>query len=624
MKNISDAALVHLALSGDRDAFCDLVRRYQNLAYGTAMGLLSDFDLAQDVAQESFLCAYEHLTKLKEPGLFAPWLRGIVRRQAYHAIRDIKQARSLVNQFHLTVEPFANTPEPGSALHSSEQRAIVREALERLDPKNREVVSLYYLDDMSYAEVAEFLGVTETTVKGRLQRGRHQLRKELKMVEETFNNEKLPKNFAEETGRLLDALVADCVTGGLNRRSGIDRLVALGPDAVPALCDALHDKRRQVRFAAVEALAHIGDPRAAAPVIDAAERTGMRTSHALRVPGVREAMLEVLRTKTGGGRWLAMCILEHARGDDEVHEAFLRIFRDYNSWGCASAMGILCDMRPESARDLILEALNGPPSQLHAWAIWHACSRHHFLPPLDLLRKGLEATSMGAGMWPGRISAGEIILLHGGPGRKMLREILEIGTPEQRATAAVALARVHVEGDATFDELLEEVQRPVRNRRWAQLVASKLAWHYLPRLLEWVESDPKRLAEVVPLLPGLINAPLDDLADQVIDVLKREGSPRSRGAIVEILGRIKGPDALAELRQCLRDGKPGKAARAAFWQMLRYPEAALPMVREMLSSEHWTERRAAVGLLRRWGKMTEQEREQARQDPHPAVHIAAG
>ena len=70
MDDKPDGVLVAETLAGQREAYCVLVRRYQDYAYGVAVGVLSDFDLARDVVQEAFLAAYRDLRKLKSPDRF--------------------------------------------------------------------------------------------------------------------------------------------------------------------------------------------------------------------------------------------------------------------------------------------------------------------------------------------------------------------------------------------------------------------------------------------------------------------------------------------------------------------------------------------------------------------------
>ena len=79
--------LVERARAGDVDAFTELVRHHQRLALGSALACLHDADLARDVVQESFVAAWRGLARLADAGAFPAWLHGIVRRQAFHALR---------------------------------------------------------------------------------------------------------------------------------------------------------------------------------------------------------------------------------------------------------------------------------------------------------------------------------------------------------------------------------------------------------------------------------------------------------------------------------------------------------------------------------------------------------
>jgi DNA-directed RNA polymerase specialized sigma24 family protein len=72
------SALVRLGQAGDADAFAELVRAYQDLAVAYATSILGDYQLAEDVAQESFVEAYRALTALREPAAFGAWFRRIV------------------------------------------------------------------------------------------------------------------------------------------------------------------------------------------------------------------------------------------------------------------------------------------------------------------------------------------------------------------------------------------------------------------------------------------------------------------------------------------------------------------------------------------------------------------
>ena len=98
---------------------------------------------------------------------------------------------------------------PEREMEDAERRQLVHRALERLSRKDCEALSLYYLEGLSYARIATALGVSEGVVKGRLQRARNRLRKELKMVEEGFLKAQLPEDFVARIQALLDRVTDD-------------------------------------------------------------------------------------------------------------------------------------------------------------------------------------------------------------------------------------------------------------------------------------------------------------------------------------------------------------------------------------------------------------------------------
>ncbi|MEW6751421.1 MAG: RNA polymerase sigma factor, partial [Candidatus Latescibacterota bacterium] len=231
----SDNELVTQTLAGRQDAFALLVRRYQQYAYGVAVGLLSDFQLAQDVVQEAFLAAYRGLGRLRDPESFGSWLHGIVRHTAHRARRQLEQARRLQEELLPGGELLPEPPRPDAALEAEERRRLVQRALAQLSDASREAVGLYYADGLSYAEIARFLDITEAAVVGRLQRARARLREELEVVKEAFADEELPPDFAAEIRRLLQEVAAE----QRDAVQAVRRLVEIGGPAVAELSQSL-------------------------------------------------------------------------------------------------------------------------------------------------------------------------------------------------------------------------------------------------------------------------------------------------------------------------------------------------------------------------------------------------
>lgn len=621
VKEQTDAYWVAETLSGSADAFSHLVRKYQDYAYGVAVGALSDFDLARDVVQEAFLSAYCDLGKLKDRERFGGWLRGIVRHTAFRALREMKRVRVLAEELGGGVDPYDPAPAAGQHVERTERRAIVRQALSRLNEKNREAVSLHYIHDLSYAEIAGFLGITKATVLGRLQRGRAQLRKELDMVEKTFGEEALGDDFAEEIRRLLNAAEEE-----REHQHTVKALAEMGASAVDPLCVALDDSRQAVRKVAAYALCHIGDARASDPLWRALyvpepwlqpwRGRLMKSGRLLSMPGLREKLMDILREGCPDWwerRWLYQT-LGHAKGDDEVfdcvHESFLQT--EAQGWPANTALEALCAIRPEATEELLLRGLHCASMLVRAFAALHAVRKGITLPIDDCLNIFVD----GAGWW-GLGLAGELILRHGDEGLAVLRGLLDTGTPAQKVGAAIALARFRE--PQGFEILKAELLSGAPTTKNAQRV---IAQWYGEELLAWIESDPAAarnhdVAWALARCPSVKGA-------SAMETLYREGDPVVRIAAMRVLARDRGAAFLPELRECLRRGKPGKLASDAFWLMHGFGDQARPIVEEMLGSEHWTERKAAVCLLRRWGSLSEEQKTSAKSDPHVAVRQAAG
>ena len=196
MSEQTDASLVGAVLDGHAEPFCALVRRYQDHVYGVALGVLADFHLALDAAQEAFLCAYCDLPKLKDPGRFGAWLCGIARNTALEMRRNWKRQEALARKAAEHASAPDSAPSTQQLAAENEERTLVRRALHSINEKDREALTLYYADGLSYSEICGFLSVSKGTLKGRLQRGRAALRKELDMVEQACKDNAPDETFA--------------------------------------------------------------------------------------------------------------------------------------------------------------------------------------------------------------------------------------------------------------------------------------------------------------------------------------------------------------------------------------------------------------------------------------------
>lgn len=210
----TEELLVRKVLSGDKDAFEPLVEQHKGSVYAMVVGKTGDFASAEDIVQETFVEAFRQLKSLKDPAKFRAWVRGIAmnlsnewirKRKRNVPIDDLDNSKKAAFQSDVLPESFVRLPAaPDSDFEKEEMRNYVLQAVERLSEKYREVVLLHYMEGLKYREIAEMLDVPESTVLGRLQVGRDQLREELLPIVEETLKEQQPTS--ELTRKVMAAL----------------------------------------------------------------------------------------------------------------------------------------------------------------------------------------------------------------------------------------------------------------------------------------------------------------------------------------------------------------------------------------------------------------------------------
>lgn len=159
------------ARMGDREAFGELVGRYQDTVYTLALRLVGP-DLAADVAQEALLRAWRALPRFRGEAAFGTWLHRITVNTAWTLRKRAR--RHAAEPLEMDVEDRGVLPEKAGEL--AETRVRLRRALAALTPGQRSVVVLRDVYGWSNAETARELGITEITAKVRLHRARLRLR----------------------------------------------------------------------------------------------------------------------------------------------------------------------------------------------------------------------------------------------------------------------------------------------------------------------------------------------------------------------------------------------------------------------------------------------------------------
>lgn len=194
--------LVTEVQAGNVDAFTELVRRYQAMAFGYAYANLDDFHAAEDVTQEAFLAAWHSISNLHHAERFGGWLRTIVRFECARALRK----RHVIQVPIDDASGIAGiSPGPDALLEEQEARDSVLEAIHALPQQERDVTVLFYIADHSQRDVAGFLNLSVTTVNNRLRSARKRLKQERfsLMAKDALQPNGLPEDFADRIGEIV-------------------------------------------------------------------------------------------------------------------------------------------------------------------------------------------------------------------------------------------------------------------------------------------------------------------------------------------------------------------------------------------------------------------------------------
>lgn len=174
---LPDQQLVRLTCTGEREAFAEIVRRYQAFVVRTAMRVVRDLPAAEDVAQEVFLRAYRALGNFRPDMPVAPWLRRITINQALTHVSQRRRNAALPLESARDVPIMAADASENVA--GEQLAAAVRELAHTLPESYQEILRLRAECDMNYTDIAVRTGKPLGTVKSYLLRARRLLRVQL-------------------------------------------------------------------------------------------------------------------------------------------------------------------------------------------------------------------------------------------------------------------------------------------------------------------------------------------------------------------------------------------------------------------------------------------------------------
>jgi len=180
---MTDQETIARVLSGEKNAYADLVRAHQDEIFRLCVSLLGNEAEAEDAAQESFLKAYRALAAFRQDSSFSTWLYRIAYRQCldllrFRTRRKADSLEKLLEEHGDAIQHLFASPEDHSRL--MENRELVHRLLSTLSPDYRNALYLREMHGLTYAEIAAVMGTSLDGVKARLRRARKFLREKMR------------------------------------------------------------------------------------------------------------------------------------------------------------------------------------------------------------------------------------------------------------------------------------------------------------------------------------------------------------------------------------------------------------------------------------------------------------
>jgi RNA polymerase sigma-70 factor (ECF subfamily) len=179
-------SLIEQCLSGDQQAWETIVRQNWRKVFNVAYKFVGKHDEAEDLTQDIFLKVFKALNTFDRRANFQTWIISISRNLCIDHYRSVRKERQLIAREVDTgdLQPASAERGPYQAAEHRDLRGMLRQALQALPVTLRTAVVLRDLQELSYQEIADHLGLPEGTVKSRINRGRIELAHQIKRLQD--------------------------------------------------------------------------------------------------------------------------------------------------------------------------------------------------------------------------------------------------------------------------------------------------------------------------------------------------------------------------------------------------------------------------------------------------------
>ena len=185
MEEDSILTIIQKVKKGDIACFNDLIINFEKQVFSLALRIVKNHEDAEEVAQDSFVKAYQRIRTFRENAKFSTWLYRITYNNALNKISANRRI-FLQDEIHENSLGESSKDESMSLLRDKERRDYIKQAMINLKPQESMLITLYYQNECSLQEIEDITGINKNSVKVQLHRARRRLAEELKLL---LNNE---------------------------------------------------------------------------------------------------------------------------------------------------------------------------------------------------------------------------------------------------------------------------------------------------------------------------------------------------------------------------------------------------------------------------------------------------
>jgi len=170
-----DSYYIDKVIEGDLNAYSFLVDKHKDMVFTVALKITGNREDAEEIAQDAFIKAFGSLNSFRQKSKFSTWIYRIVYNASISRIRKKKTERIAINEEIIENYTLDEIVENLNRLESSEQKALVDKSIEMLQPQERMLIELYYMNESPVDEIAEITGLSTSNVKVKLFRIRNKM-----------------------------------------------------------------------------------------------------------------------------------------------------------------------------------------------------------------------------------------------------------------------------------------------------------------------------------------------------------------------------------------------------------------------------------------------------------------